>query len=88
MVGNGPQMTGPPGGRGFVNDGRGLNDSAYGYPFMYAYPYWMMYPIGWGYYPAACASGLGGVGGWGAGVGASCGGGNCGAGGCASGTFV
>ena len=72
VVGDGPQTSGNRG-RGFVNDERGFNDSAYNYPFMYAYPYWMMYPVGWGYYPAACASGLAGVGGWGAGVGASCG---------------
>jgi hypothetical protein len=67
---------------------------------MYMYPYWALYPYGWGVYPAGCASGLGGVGGWGAGVGA-CGkiinyeipakylgaGGNCGGGGCAGKLF-
>ena len=65
------------------------------YPYMYMYPYWALYPYGWGLYPAACASGLAGVGGCGAGVGAcgkvlfdansddtgTCG--NCGAGACA-----
>lgn len=42
------------------------------YPYMYMYPYWAIMPFGWGVYPAACASGLLGMGGWGPGVG-SCG---------------
>jgi hypothetical protein len=40
------------------------------YPYMYMYPYWTMFPLGWGVYPAACASGIAGFGGWGPGVGA------------------
>jgi hypothetical protein len=40
------------------------------YPYMYMYPYWTIFPLGWGAYPAACASGLAGIGGWGPGVGA------------------
>ena len=48
---------------------RGVNNAGY-YPYMYMYPYWAMYPYGWGFYPAACATGLAGIGGWGPGVGA------------------
>ena len=48
---------------------RRVDDAAY-YPYMYMYPYWAMYPYGWGLYPAACAGGWGGFGGWGPGVGA------------------
>ena len=34
---------------------------------MYTYPYWLMFPDGWDF-PAACASGSNGSGGWAASV--------------------
>jgi hypothetical protein len=57
VIGNGPTQP-------------GLRGESAAYPYMYMYPYWTVYPYGWGLYPAACASGLAGVGGWGAGIGA------------------
>lgn len=48
----------------------GIRSDHEAYPYMYMYPYWTMFPLGWGVYPAACASGLAGIGGWGPGLGA------------------
>jgi len=36
-------------------------------PYMVLYPYWTVYPKGWDY-PAACASGKSGQGGWAASI--------------------